>query len=371
MPAKHSILCIDDELYNLEALKRLFRKDYQVTMALSGTQALEELDKEKFSLIISDQKMPGMTGVDFFIKAKTIQPDAVRILLTGYTDLESIILAVNQGQIYRYVTKPWEPVEFMGIVSQAVEFFNLKQTIKEQNKKLLQANEELKTLNKLKMDFMLLVNHELKTPLTGILSFLQLLSEESLNMEQKHYVEKILRNTERLQDLIDSTLLITRLKINQETTSREEIDISKMIQDQWKLMEDSFKKKNLKLILTAKETGETFQIRGNSKYIGIIIKKLLHNSLTHGKSDTEVSFELFKTEEHWGILTKNQLAKGLKQNPKELLQAFSTSENIMNHSGGAGLGLAVIQSILELFGGSIEIEIENLEFQLKITLPGK
>ena len=364
MSIKHSILCIDDELYNLEALKRLFRKDYNVTTALSGPQALNELDKEKFSLIISDQKMPEMTGVDFFVKAKTIQPDAIRILLTGYTDLESIILAINQGQIYRYVTKPWEPMEFMGIVSQAVEVFNLKQTVREQNKKLLQANEELKTLNKLKMDFMLLVNHELKTPLTGILSFLQLLEEESLSTEQKHYVGKILKNTQRLQDLIDSALLITRLKINQETLNREKLDISKMIQDQWKQMEGPSKKK--KLVLTA---GENFQAWGNSKYIGIIIKKLIHNSLTHSKPETEISFELFKTEKHWGILTKNQLAKNLKQNPKQLLQAFNTPENIMNHSGGAGLGLAVIQSILNLFGGSIEIEIENLEFQLKITLP--
>ena len=109
---KHSILCIDDESYNLEALKRLFRKNYHVITALSGPKALEELGKQKIALIISDQKMPEMTGVEFFIKAKKIQPDAIRILLTGYTNLESVIDAINQGQIYRYITKPWEPREF-------------------------------------------------------------------------------------------------------------------------------------------------------------------------------------------------------------------------------------------------------------------
>ncbi len=211
---KHSILCIDDEPHNLEALKRLFRKNYIVIAAPSGPKALKELDKQNFSVIISDQKMPEMTGVEFFMEAKKIQPDAVRILLTGYTDLESVIDAINQGQIHRYVTKPWEPGEFSGIISQAAEVFEMKQTINQQNQRLLRANEELKSLNKMKMDFMLLVNHELKTPLTGIFSFLQLIDEEPLTPEQKLYVDKILKNTHRLQDLVDSTLLITLPKVS-------------------------------------------------------------------------------------------------------------------------------------------------------------
>lgn len=363
---KHSILCIDDELYNLEALNRLFRKSYDIITVLSGPQALEELDKKKFSLIISDQKMPEMTGVEFFMKAKRIQPDAVRILLTGYTDLESVINAINQGQIYRYITKPWEPREFLSIASQATEVFEMKQTISQQNERLLQANEELKSLNKMKMDFMLLVNHELKTPLTGIFSFLQLLSEESLNPEQKFYVEKISKNTLRLQDLIDSTLLITHLKINQEILTKESLNIPRLIQNQWKLLEPDFKKKNLKLALT---NSENFQQSGNPKYIGIVIKKLLHNSFSHSKANTEVNFELFDTTKNWGIKTQNQLTKELQQTPRQLLEAFSTSEKILNHSGGTGLGLAVIQTIVKLFGGKILIESKDLKFQLKITLP--
>ena len=365
---KHSILCIDDESYNLEALKRLFRKNYHVIGSLSGPQALEELGKQKISLIISDQKMPEMTGVEFFMRAKKIQPDAIRILLTGYTDLESVIDAINQGQIYRYITKPWEPREFLSITSQAIEVLEMKQTISEQNKKLIQANKDLKSLNKTKMDFMLLVNHELKTPLTAILSFLQLLNEETLNIEQKKYLDKILKNTYRLQELIDSTLLITRLKINQEILTKEQLNIESLIQNQWRLLKTEFKKKNLKLIL---KNPEYSRQTGNFKYIGILIKKLLHNSFSHSKPDTEVLFKLFETSENWGIETQNRLVKELQQTPEQLLETFSTSEKILNHSGGTGLGLAVIQTIVRLFGGKIEIESKDLKFQLKIILPKK
>lgn len=215
---------------------------------------------------------------------------------------------------------------------------------------------------------MLLVNHELKTPLTAIFSFLQLLNEESLNADQTLYVEKVSKNTQRLRDLIDSTLLITRLKINQEISTKEQLHIESIIQNQWKLLYPDFKKKNLKLVLRNLEYSKQM---GNSKYVGILIKKLLHNSFSHSKPDTEVIFELFETLENWGIETQNYLIKELQQTPEQLLEAFSTSEKILNHSGGTGLGLAVIQSIVNLFGGKIQIESKDLKFQLKIILPKK
>ena len=89
---KHKILCIDDEIHNLEALERLLRKSHDIVLAESGLEGLEKLKEHQFSLIISDQKMPNMTGVEFLMEAVKHQPNAIRILLTGYTDLESCLL---------------------------------------------------------------------------------------------------------------------------------------------------------------------------------------------------------------------------------------------------------------------------------------
>lgn len=363
---EHKILCIDDETHNLEALERLLRKKYKIVTAISGAEGLKELEKHSFSLIISDQKMPEMTGVEFFMKAREKQPEAVRILLTGYTDLESVISAINQGQIYRYITKPWEPEEFLGITRQAIEVFEMKGTIAKQNRELQKANQALQSLDKMKSDFMVLVNHELKTPLTGIFSFVQLLKEEKLNDEQTLYIKKIAQNTQRLQDLINDTLLITRLQANNEKLEKQNLDIQKMIADQWQETEKSFANKNMSLNLTNKEA---FQQAVNEKYIHIIIKKLIHNCLAHGKPQGVVDVELVDHSDHWLMKVKNPTEKPIEKSVDQLLSAFSTSENILNHSGGTGLGLAVIQGILNLFGGSINIQTENSEFDLSISLP--
>ena len=362
---KHTILCIDDETHNLEALERLLRKKYSIVTANSGVEGIEALKSHDFSLIISDQKMPEMTGVEFFMKAKEIQPEAIRILLTGYTDLESVISAINQGQIYRYITKPWEPEEFLSTTQQALDVFEMKNTIALQNTELQKANEELKSLDKMKSDFMMLVNHELKTPLTGIFSYVQLLSEEKLQDDHRLYINKISQNTQRLQDLIEDTLLITRLQTGQKNQESTALDIAKLIRTQW---DQSFQKNpkqlDLKLI-----NNDAFIQNGNEKYLNIIIKKLLQNCIDHGKSDSTVEAELIDIESSWTLRIKNQMTQAIDKSLDQLVSAFSTSENILNHSGGTGLGLAVIQGIVNLFGGQIDLATDNLNFDLKIQIP--
>ena len=363
---EHKVLCIDDETHNLEALERLLRKKYKTTCVDSGPKGLEAMKDHQFSLIISDQKMPDMTGVEFFMEARKLQPESVRILLTGYTDLESVIDAINQGQIYRYITKPWDPDELLSIVAQAIEVFDMKGTIARQNSELQDANEQLKSLDQLKTDFMLLVNHELKTPLTGIFSFVQLLGEEKLSNEQQLYIDKIAKNTRRLQDLINDTLLITRIKTNLTEVEQNQVDISKTIKSLWAELQKDFLSKNIQLEL---KPNESFQQLANQKYISIVIKKFLHNCFTHAKSSTTVKINLSEEASHWHMEIENELSKEIDKNLDQLIGAFARSENILNHSGGTGLGLAVIQAIMHLFSGELSISSEDRLFKLKLSFP--
>lgn len=109
MAYKHRLLFVDDEVSILKSLKRLFRKEkYEIFIADGGQKALDLIAEvgKPFSLIISDQRMPGMNGAEFLTKAKDIFPRARRILLTGYSDLDAIVSAVNDGEIHRYLAKP-------------------------------------------------------------------------------------------------------------------------------------------------------------------------------------------------------------------------------------------------------------------------
>ena len=123
---KIKILVVDDEPDNLDLLYRTFHREYKVLRAESGPAALEILAKEgEVAVIISDQRMPKMSGTEFLSLTAAQYPDVIRIILTGYTDVEDLVEAINAGKVFKYVTKPWDAEELRALVSQAVDTHNI------------------------------------------------------------------------------------------------------------------------------------------------------------------------------------------------------------------------------------------------------
>lgn len=123
---KIKILVVDDEPDNLDLLYRTFHRDYKVLRAESGPAALEILAKEgEVAVIISDQRMPKMSGTEFLSLTAAQYPDVIRIILTGYTDVEDLVEAINAGKVFKFVTKPWDAEELRALVSQAVDTHNV------------------------------------------------------------------------------------------------------------------------------------------------------------------------------------------------------------------------------------------------------
>lgn len=122
--SKLKLLVVDDEPDNLDLLYRTFRRDFQVYKADSAFSALETLEQQgEMAVIISDQRMPEMNGTEFLGKTVERFPDTIRILLTGYTDVEDLVEAINSGQVFKYITKPWQPEELKLVVQQAAETY--------------------------------------------------------------------------------------------------------------------------------------------------------------------------------------------------------------------------------------------------------
>lgn len=119
-PHKARILCVDDDPGILRALKWVFEKDYEIFLATSGKVALELVRANDFDVVISDQRMPGMSGVEFLAEVRQIQPCTIRILLTGYSDMDAIVDSINKGEIFRFIRKPWDIPEIKRIVAEAV-----------------------------------------------------------------------------------------------------------------------------------------------------------------------------------------------------------------------------------------------------------
>lgn len=119
----YKIMIVDDEPANLRLLERLFRRDYEVITASSGSEALQLLNRHDVALIVTDQRMPGMTGIELLKRTVSFRPHMVRIILTGYTDTSALVEAINCGHVYKYVTKPWSNDELRLTVGRALEHY--------------------------------------------------------------------------------------------------------------------------------------------------------------------------------------------------------------------------------------------------------
>lgn len=146
----HKIMIVDDEPANLRLLEKLFRHDYEVITAESGEEALRLLNEHDAALLITDQRMPGMTGVELLKRTAPHRPRMVRIILTGYTDVETLVEAINSGYVYKYVTKPWNNEDLRLTVSRALEHYETKKAYHEvemANRRLIERLQEIRELS--------------------------------------------------------------------------------------------------------------------------------------------------------------------------------------------------------------------------------
>jgi two-component system response regulator AtoC len=124
-PKRYPILLVDDEQDNLDAFRFNFRKSFDILTASGGAEALQILETKEVAVVVTDQRMPKMTGVELLREVRNRQPDAVGIILTAFTDVDVLVEAINLGQVYRYITKPWDAKEVRGILQYALERYHL------------------------------------------------------------------------------------------------------------------------------------------------------------------------------------------------------------------------------------------------------
>jgi len=150
---KAVILYLDDEQENLNSFKAAFRRDFKIYTAINAEEAEKILDKEEstISIILSDQRMPKVTGIEFFEKIKEKYPEMIRILVTGYSDINVVIDAINKSQVYKYIQKPWDVDYMRKLIEQAFEVFTLRRENKKLTEDLLTVNAQLEFMFRQKL----------------------------------------------------------------------------------------------------------------------------------------------------------------------------------------------------------------------------
>src|ERR1700761_134797 len=145
------VLYVDDEINNLNSFKAAFRRDFEIYTAISAKEGRKILDGQEIGVIITDQRMPVMTGIEFLESILAVYPDTIRILLTGFSDINAVMDAINRGQVYKYLVKPWQNDELRMYIENALELYNLRKENRELARRLQMASMELENIKRNKL----------------------------------------------------------------------------------------------------------------------------------------------------------------------------------------------------------------------------
>ena len=365
--SNYSILYVDDEKNNLLIFKDTFRRNYNVFTASSAKEGAEILKKEKIDIILSDQRMPNITGVEFFKQTLKDYPNINRILITGYTDFKAIKSAINDAKIYQYVQKPWREDDLNATIQEALKIYKLEkensiliENLKIANEKLNEEKTKAEESNRLKSVFLSNLSHEIRTPLNGIIGFSEFLKDENLTLEnRKKFVDIIIRSGNRLLKIIEDIVEISRFETNQISVKLEEFDISKFLLDTHNIWTEVAKEKQIELLLKSNIPKEKSIIISDENKLQKIIGNLVENAIGYTcEGFVEIKSEIIKDK-----LKVEVKDTGIGIDPKmheEIFVRFrQEDEKLSRKYDGLGLGLAIVKENVEILGGTIVVKSEK------------
>ena len=228
-----TLLVVDDEQDVLNSVRDWLRIDYRVIAFQGGAGALEYLRSGQCAqVILSDQRMPKMTGVEVLRQAKAIRPETTRLLFTAHIDIRTVIDAINQGHVFRYIAKPCDPDELSVIVRQAVDHHNLIIEKTRLLAELKESNARLLVANRLKGAFIEVASHELNTPVTVVLGTIDLwkMSQgESASPAERQWVERIGAAAGRLARTVEKMLKLVRNRQFSQSLDTQPIELGSLV----------------------------------------------------------------------------------------------------------------------------------------------
>ena len=349
------ILYIDDEENNLQAFKAAFRRMYEIYTAISAADGLKILQSVNIHVVIADQKMPNTTGVEFFQSISETFPDPIRILLTGYTDIEALADAINHGDVYRYITKPWNELELHNSIKNAYDVYKSRIDLRNKITELEKTNDELNR-------FIYSISHELRAPLVSVIGIVNLVKMENLYHSSGEYWSLVETCSNKLDYYIQKTLQYYK---NNKTQSEESLIEFKPLATE---LIDLYAYANRDTQFTV-NVNQKVPFKGDLFRIEVIMGNLISNAIKYQKSNEvnkKVKIDIDVSNEFANITITDNGVGILNEHLEKIFTQFFKSKN--HH--GSGLGLFIVKEALNKIDGRIAVNSSiDHGTTFKITLP--
>ena len=345
---KYKILLVDDELDNLANLIFAFELDYNLTTASSAAEALDILNREDIAVVISDQRMPEVSGTKLLSMIKESHPRIVRMLITAYSDIEAAIEAINQGNVYRYIPKDLPMNEIEAIIKQAIEYYQMKEDLETATQCLIKS-EKLITIAEMASG----IAHEIGNTIGGISFCIDRLIQ---HWQTKGFgdpdIDDLLTKTNRYVKRL--TEIIGRLRDFAKPGHVEKVDIYKVVDASIEIAKDGFKRPLINIEIIKEMDEGIHKVEGNCVYFEQIFLNLIHNASQAMQGMKGKIIIKGRSDNNWIYIAIQDTGPGIpKENLKKVFRAFYTTKE-----EGMGMGLYIIDDIIRTFGGRLVLESE-------------
>ncbi len=358
---KHSILIVDDEQENINLLSNILGAEYSLFEARDAREALTLLRRHEIHMMLTDQRMPGLTGVELLEKAREIRPDCVRMLITAYPDVNNAIQAINRGHVHRYIAKPFDSAELKVAIQQELEHLDLLRANRRLNEEmgrmvdeLFRANRELRDLNQMKDQFLANCSHELKTPLVSGMGYVDLMLSGGMGRidpRQEKGLKIAHRNLERLLGLIENLLALAKARFRPEELKITRFLLRPLVMECVESLRARARKKSLHVKLSFGRGRPA--VEGDERKIHSVITNVLANAekFTPENARIEIAVVGPKNGKMTVTVTDNGVGPG---EARADIQPFKTTSDL--RYAGMGIGLTLARQILQAHGCDIVLE---------------
>lgn len=358
---KIKILYIDDEANNLVSFKAMFRHDYQVLVAGSAEEGLRTVEKNPdIKIIFCDQRMPEKTGVQFFREISHQYPAPVRMLITGYIDIESVINAINQGHVYRYLTKPWREEDVRSAIEEGYKYFSTSSMLNIKIRELQETNAELDK-------FTYSVTHDIRGPVVSILGALQILKEMDDLVEMKKLLAMMEHSAEKVKDLITNIHAYYNLKRG--NLNIQEISFAALVEELLLLhsMDANLRGVSIKTDIVQDES-----FRSDLTVLQLIFNNLLNNAIKYQQKEEKEKYVELKIQVHRGVAEIVIEDNGIGIDPEYREEVFEMFFRATKEAMGSGFGLYNVKDALNKLNGTVHLESSlGKGSKFVITIPTK